>query len=178
MKAFFKSVIRKVFGLRTDIGVKFYLADFFFRRILRQNSNVTWAIHYTSTIKNPGNIKKGKNVFPGDSPGNYIQAFNGIEIGDYTNIGPNVGIISSNHDLIDNSINVKANPIKIGKFCWIGMNAVILPEVVLGDFTIVGAGAVVTKSFPEGYCVIAGNPARLIRSLNKDECDQLRKKRS
>jgi len=35
----------------------------------------------------------------------------------------------------------------------------------------VGAGAVVTKSFPEGYCVIAGNPAKLIKHLNKTECE-------
>ena len=50
------------------------------------------------------------------------------------------------------------------------MGAKILPEVELGDFTIVGAGSVVTKSFPEGYCVIAGNPAKLIRKLDPEQC--------
>jgi acetyltransferase-like isoleucine patch superfamily enzyme len=45
-----------------------------------------------------------------------------------------------------------------------------LPEVELGDFTIVGAGAVVTKSFKEGYCVLAGNPASIIKNLNKESC--------
>ena len=50
------------------------------------------------------------------------------------------------------------------------MNAVILPGVTLGDFTVVGAGSVVTKSFPEGYCVIAGNPAKQIKTLEKDKC--------
>lgn len=53
-------------------------------------------------------------------------------------------------------------PITIGDNCWIGMNAVVLTGVELGDYTTVGAGAVVTHSFP-GHCVIAGNPARVIR---------------
>ena len=56
----------------------------------------------------------------------------------------------------------------IGQGCWIGMNSVILPGVVLGEKTIVGAGSVVTKSFLEGYCVIAGNPAKKIKDLNKN----------
>lgn len=51
------------------------------------------------------------------------------------------------------------------------MSAVILPGVTLGDFTIVGAGAIVAKSFEEGYCVIAGNPARIIKQLNREECN-------
>lgn len=173
-----KIFIRKLFCLRTDVRINFYITDFLFRRILRRNADVKWAIHYTSTIQNPSNIKRGKNVYPGDSPGNYIQAINGIEIGDYTNIAPNVGIISANHDLIDNSKFIKADSVKIGKFCWIGMNAVILPEVVLGDFTIVGAGAVVTKSFPDGYCVIGGNPAVLIKKLDKEVCEEFKKQKT
>ena len=46
------------------------------------------------------------------------------------------------------------------------MNSVILPEVTLGDYTIVGAGSIVTKSFTKGNCVIAGNPAKVIKELN------------
>ena len=49
------------------------------------------------------------------------------------------------------------------------MNAVILPGVTLGDHTIVGAGSIVTKSFPEGYVVIAGNPAKIIRTLEREK---------
>ncbi|MEO5991501.1 MAG: acyltransferase, partial [Ferruginibacter sp.] len=160
-----KKFIIKTFGLRKEMGIGFYVADFFFRKILRQNADTSWAIHYTSKIHCPQNIKCGKNVFPGDSPNNYIEANNGIFIGDYTNIGPGVGLISSNHNLIDNDKHTYNKPIKIGKHCWIGMNAVILPGVELADFTIVGAGAIVTKSFTEGCCVIAGNPASLIKQL-------------
>jgi acetyltransferase-like isoleucine patch superfamily enzyme len=170
-----KNFIQNVCRLRKDVGLNFYIADLFFKHILRQNRNVNWAIHYTSTVKHPENITRGKNVFPGDSPGNYIQAINGITIGDFTNIGPNVGIISSNHNQVNNSLFNKALPISIGKFCWIGMNATILPSVQLGDFTIVGAGSVVTKNFIEGYCVIAGNPAKIIKHLDKEICEQFSK---
>lgn len=164
-------LVRKLFGLRKEMSIGFYCTDFLFRKIMRQNSGVTWAIHHTSTIHEAGKIRKGSHVFPGDSPGVYINANNGVEIGDYTNIGPNVGIISSNHDFINNDLYTTARPVIIGRHCWLGMGAVILPGVHLGDFTIVGAGAVVTKSFPDGYCVIAGNPAKIIKQLNQAECD-------
>jgi acetyltransferase-like isoleucine patch superfamily enzyme len=50
------------------------------------------------------------------------------------------------------------------------MNAVIMPNVELGDHTIVAAGSVVTKAFPNGYCVLAGNPAKQIKTLQKETC--------
>jgi acetyltransferase-like isoleucine patch superfamily enzyme len=165
------------FGMRREMSLGFYVADFVFRKIFRQNAGVKWAIHHSSTIHCPEKLINGKGVFPGDSPGVYINAINGISIGDYTNIGPNVGIVSANHDLVDNDRHCVTNPISIGRFCWMGMGAVILPGVVLGDFTIVGAGAIVTHSFSEGYCVIAGNPARVIRNLNKEECDEFARRK-
>ncbi len=163
--------------MKKELSVGFYLTDFLFRKILRQNSGVRWPVHHTSTIHCAGNIVKGKGVYPGDSPGVYINAVNGVNIGDYANIGPNVGIVSSNHDFINNDNHTAAAPIIIGRFCWLGMGAVVLPAVTLGEFTIVGAGAIVTKSFPDGYCVIAGNPAKIIKYLNKDECNAFAKTR-
>lgn len=169
--------IKDLFSIRRERSIGFYLTDFLFRKVLRQNSGVKWAIHHTATIHNPEKIIKGKRVYPGDSPGVYINAANGVTIGDYTNIGPNVGIVSANHDFVNNETHVAEDPIIIGRFCWLGMGAVVLPGVTLADFTIVGAGSIVTKSFPEGYCVIAGNPARIIKYLNRDECDAFAKSR-
>ena len=54
------------------------------------------------------------------------------------------------------------------------MNAVVMPNVELGDHTIVAAGAVVTYSFPEGYVVLAGNPAKRVKSLQKEDCIEYR----
>lgn len=156
--------------MRKELSFGYYVMDFIFRKILRQNGRVNWVLHYTSTVHHPEKIVRGKEVYPGDSPGVYINAMNGVEIGDYTNIGPQAGILSTNHNFIDNAKYDPARPIRIGKYCWIGKNANILPEVVLGDFTIVGAGAIVTKSFEEGYCVIAGNPAKKIKELDKQAC--------
>ena len=99
--------------------------------------------------------------------GSYFQAAADahIYIGTGTCIAGNVGIITANHDLNDLALPAPGKDVNIGKRCWIGMNSMILPGVVLGEHTIVGAGSVVTKSFPKGNCVIAGNPAKIIREL-------------
>jgi acetyltransferase-like isoleucine patch superfamily enzyme len=104
-------------------------------------------------------------------PGCYIQGVGKIEIGDYTQISSNVGMITANHDLSDSTKHI-IGEIKIGKYCWIGMNAVILPNVFIGDYALVVAGSVVTKSFPDGYCVIAGNPAKIIKELPLDSVNK------
>jgi hypothetical protein len=82
--------IKDLFSMRREMSIGFYFTDFLFRKILMQNAGVKWAVHHTSTIHSPAKIKRGKSVYPGDSPGVYINAVNGVVIGDYTNIGPNV----------------------------------------------------------------------------------------
>lgn len=138
--------------------------------ILQKNSGPYWPVHFTSTVSGWKNIYCGIETCPGYSPGNYISAFHGkIFIGDYTQIAPNVGIIAANHDVYDNAKHLPSQ-VNIGKYCWIGMGAIILPGVILGDFTIVAAGAIVTKSFENGYCVIGGNPAKKIKDLDPNKC--------
>lgn len=98
--------------------------------------------------------------------GSYFQCWGGeITIDTGTYIAQNVGLITENHDINDLDNHLPPKSIFIGKNCWIGMNSVVLPGVVLGDKTIVGAGAVVTSSFPDGNVVIAGVPARVIKQL-------------
>jgi acetyltransferase-like isoleucine patch superfamily enzyme len=150
------------------------ISMWFWQKVLGINGRAYWPVHFTSTVRGVQNIYAGIATCPGLSPGCYIQGFGKIRIGDYTQIGPNVGIISSNHNPYDNRHHLEAKPIRIGEYCWIGMGAIILPGVTLGDFTIVGAGAIVTKSFSEGYCIIAGNPAKLIRQLDAARCVRYR----
>jgi acetyltransferase-like isoleucine patch superfamily enzyme len=142
---------------------------FFYQKILGINRQAYWPVHFTSRVTGVENIFVGVSSAPGLSPGCYIQGIGKIYIGGYTFVGPNVGIISANHDIYDLRNHQKGD-VRIGSYCWIGMNAIVLPGVELGDFTIVGAGSVVTKSFSEGYCVIAGNPAKLVRKLDPDKC--------
>lgn len=128
-----------------------------------------WPVHPTSTVGDPSNIFCGIETSPGLSPGNYIQGMGKTYIGDYTQIAPNVGIISANHELEDNRKHF-IEDVYIGKYCWIGMGAIILPGTHLGDYTIVAAGSIVTKSFKEGYCVIGGNPAKVLKKLDRNKC--------
>jgi acetyltransferase-like isoleucine patch superfamily enzyme len=151
------------------------LKTLFFQKVLGFNKEAYWPMHFTSQVGGVKNIKIGIGTAPGLSPGCYIQGIGKIEIGDYTIIAPNIGIISANHDLYNNKKHIKQK-VKIGRYCWIGMNSVILPGVELGDWTIVGAGSIVTKSFKEGYCVIAGNPAKVVKKLDKDKCIEYRNK--
>ena len=101
--------------------------------------------------------------------GRYFQAENArIVIGKGTYIANNSGLITANHDINNLSTHEEAKDIILGEKCWLGLNSVVLPGVVLGDHTIVAAGAVVTKSFPEGHCVIGGVPAKIIKEIDED----------
>lgn len=57
-------------------------------------------------------------------------------------------------------------PIRIKRGSWIGQNVVILPGVTIGEFTIIGANSVVTKSIPD-RCIAVGAPARVIRKWDE-----------
>lgn len=141
------------------------------QKILGFNRRVYWPTHFSSVISNPENIKIGIGTAPGLSAGCYIQGTGKLFIGDYTIVAPNVGIITANHSLFDYNQHVLST-VRIGSYCWLGMNSVVLPNVILGDHVIVAAGSVVTKSFKEGYCVIGGNPAKMIKKLEQTDVEE------
>lgn len=146
--------------------------EFWFRqKVLNRggNRNAYWPVHGTSTVYDPDKILIGIDAYPGSMGGCYITGRGGLFIGDYSQIGPNVVIVTSNHDPHDTRKHIEG-PVKIGKYCWIGAGAKILPGVVLGDWTTVAAGAVVTKSFPQGRCIVAGVPAKKIKDLDSEKC--------
>ena len=145
-------------------GIKnFYLFFYFFpQKILRINGSAWWPMHFTSRILYTKRVKLGYNSFPGLSQGGYIQARNGIEIGHNLRMGPNVGLVSSNHDIDDYDQWLKTDPIIIGDNVWIGMNSVVMPGITIGDNVVIGANSVVNKDIPANSIAV-GNPCKVIK---------------
>ena len=94
-----------------------------------------------------------------------------IYIGDGTLIAPNVVIATAGHPVLP-ALRAKAlqfnMPVHIGKNCWLGAGVIVLPGVTIGDNTVVGAGAVVTKDLPANV-VAVGNPARVLRTIGEHD---------
>ena len=104
----------------------------------------------------------------------HIFAGGGVTIGDGTLISAHCSISSVPHPKnsltrhrvkrSDDPVEPLHRPVVLGKNVWLGMGAIILPGVTVGDHAIVGAGAVVTRDVPE-KTVVAGNPARVLQTL-------------
>ena len=110
----------------------------------------------------------GKNVFINN---NFLaMARGGITIEDDVMIAANVQVLTNNHDLYDRQI-LTCRPVVIKKGAWIGAGATILPGVTIGRYAVVGAASVVTKDVPD-YGVAVGNPARVLKILEKDRLEQ------
>ncbi len=94
-----------------------------------------------------------------------------IYVGDSTMFGPNVTVATAGHP-IDPDLREKAYqynlPVHIGKNCWIGAGALIMPGVTIGDNTVIGAGSVVTKDIPSNV-VAVGNPCRVMRPIGEHD---------
>jgi len=165
LNIFFRNFNGQAYSKRSLIAICIY------QKILRINGNVPWPVHFTSKVKSPKKIERGTKA-PGFSPWCYLDGRNGIVIEENVWVGPRVSIISMDHDLNNYNSYKKEQPIIIRKNSLLTTGCIILPGVELGEHTVVAAGAVVTKSFPEGNQVLAGNPARVIKQIGKYETRQ------
>ena len=90
-----------------------------------------------------------------------------IYVGDCTMFAPNVTVATAGHPICP-ELREKAYqfnmPVHIGRNCWIGAGALIMPGVTIGDNSVIGAGSVVTKDIPSNV-VAVGNPCKVMREI-------------
>ena len=159
-------LVRNYFSFHSTWGYVGFLR-FLFKQVFpvfKENLYVP----YDSNSTVYGNILIGKNCKITQRGGCYIQGLGKLFIGDYVEITQNCIVISRNHKLISQAEHEDKETI-IGDHCWIASNSLIMAGVVLGPRTVVAAGSVVTKSFPDGYCLIAGNPAKMVKPISREE---------
>ncbi|MCK5206985.1 MAG: sugar O-acetyltransferase [Cyclobacteriaceae bacterium] len=96
---------------------------------------------------------------------------NKVMIGSNVLFGPYVQIYTATHPM-DYKIRAEwlelGKPITIGSDIWVGGGAIICPGVTIGDRSVIGAGSVVTRDIPSDTFA-AGNPCKVIKSLNQEE---------
>jgi carbonic anhydrase/acetyltransferase-like protein (isoleucine patch superfamily) len=108
-----------------------------------------------------GSIKMGNNIYFEKAT---LSSTHSIEIGNYVAIGNYVLIIDHDGYGLDGNLALE-KPVKIGNHVWIGVRATVLKGVTIGDNSVIGACAVVSKDV-EPNTIVAGNPARKIRYTN------------
>lgn len=163
--------------LAATMGI--YMLSSTFKRILQINNKADFLVNYTSRVTHAHNIEiedrtNNSKVYGSFliSGGCYYQGTNGIRFGRGTIWSFGCHFISANHSFTNLELSQKAPPIKIGNYVWIGANCVILAGVEIGDYCIVGAGSIVTKSFPSHF-ILAGNPAKLLAGRCKKCLDKI-----
>jgi acetyltransferase-like isoleucine patch superfamily enzyme len=109
-------------------------------------------------VQYPENLKMGENFDIGTF--SYINSKYEVEIGDFVQIGSHCSIYS--HSTIDN----KKGPVKLMKNCKIGTHSTIMPNVTIGENSIIAAYSFVTKNIPDNE-IWAGIPAKFLEKISK-----------
>lgn len=138
------------------LDIKFAIV-LFIATIIRRKRNLIFRLKgydFSSSTIVEGNVKLDK-LYP-----------RGIHIGENTLVAGGSTILSHDHCKRVGNNSPYLVDTYIGKNCFIAVGAIIMPGVKIGDEVIVGAGAVVTKDVPSN-CIVAGNPAKIIREKIK-----------
>ena len=97
-----------------------------------------------------------------------------IYVGDYTMFAPRVTVATAAHPILPElreQLYQYNLPVRIGRNCWIGAGAILLPGISVGDNTVIGAGSVVTRDLPANV-VAVGNPCRVLREIGPQDREQ------
>ncbi|MGV9003546.1 acyltransferase [Flavobacterium sp.] len=120
-------------------------------------------------------LEVGENCYFGlDS---IVEGFNAkVTIGNHVSFAQNVNLMSGSgpnaSEVMQRIFPILKGEVHIGNHTWIGASVVIMPNVTLGNYCVVAANSFVNKSFPD-YSIIGGSPAKLIRTLTKEEIEKL-----
>ena len=123
-----------------------------------------------SVIEQPFQCEYGCDIYIGENfyanTGCLFDDHAKIVIGNNVMFGPNVTIYTSAHpfSVEKDTVNTLVSPVVIGNDVWIGGNVIIMPGVIIGSNSLVGAGSVVLNSIPPDVIAV-GNPARAIRKM-------------
>lgn len=126
-------------------------------------------------------ITIGEGVYVGD--GAILSAASSIGIGDWTLLAHGAQVFDNDTHPLDGAereahfrvilgldpprpFDIGSAPVRIGRRCWLGFNSAVMKGVSVGEETIVAAGGVVVADLPAGV-IAAGNPARIVRTLQR-----------
>lgn len=140
------------------------------RSLIRSGLHIQAIVEYAGVAYQPV-IEIGDDVYIGSNA--YFTAVDKISIGDGSVLSEQVYITDEFHGMdphagliMKQPLNSKG-PVIIGRSCFLGFRASIMPGVILGDHCIVGANSTVTRSFP-AYSMIGGSPARLLKRYSSE----------
>ena len=140
--------------------LKLYLETKKFESVFKNN---TCEIGYNVKYYNSSNIFLGKEIFFGDNV--LLNAAKGgtISIGDNTSLASDVKILSwiKDSDEKNREIKIIKKDVKIGRYCRLGYNVIIMPGVNIGDNVKISPSSVVANDVPSNSIVL-GNPAEII----------------
>ena len=147
------------------------------RKICRSLAKIVFPNSFRIFLLKVAGIRIGEQVFvnEGFTLACSIGQEGNLLIEDRVAIAPNTIIVLTSDPNFSNLRKLKdiysfvdvKGEVHIKHDAWIGAGCIILPNVTIGEFSIVGAGSVVTKSVPP-FSVVAGNPARVIKKIDED----------
>lgn len=106
-----------------------------------------------------------------------VEGFNAqVTIGNHVSFAQNVNLMSGSgpnaSEKMQRIFPITKGAVQLGDHTWIGASVVIMPNVSLGKYCVVAANSFVNTSFPD-YSVIGGTPAKLLRTLTKEEIEKI-----
>ncbi|ELP5730582.1 acyltransferase [Vibrio vulnificus] len=157
----FKLYLWEIIFSRIPINITRLIVFKYFMGNLIGNSSILRNLELTCI----GGVEVGSNTTINKNC--YLDGRGRIRIGSHVSISPRVRIITASHDINSKDFSLVTDAVMLEDYVWVCSDVTILPGVTIGKGAVVAACSVVTKDVP-AYSVVAGNPAKVIGTRNKD----------